>query len=111
MANLFSRKTSQSVGTTATRVGSYTTGAGVSTTVIGLSVANRTGSQITANVFHSDNANSNTYIVYNAPIPAGGTLVAVGGDQKIVLTAGDGIFVQSSAASSIDSILSILEIS
>jgi hypothetical protein len=111
MANTFTRKMSQSVGTTATRVGSYTVPAATATTIIGLSVANRTGSQVFANVFVSDNAVTNTYVVYNAPIPAGGALVAVGGDQKIVLTNGDGIFVQSSAASSIDAILSVLEVS
>jgi hypothetical protein len=37
-------------------------------------------------------------------------LVAVGGDQKLVLITGDKVFVQSSAASSIDAVLSILEI-
>jgi hypothetical protein len=37
-------------------------------------------------------------------------LVAVGGDQKVVLLPGDKIYVQSSAASSLDAVLSILEI-
>jgi len=109
MANTFTRKLSRSIGTTATRVGTYTVGASTSTTAIGLSVANTSTASISANVFHSDGSN-NTYIVYNAPIPAGGSLVAVGGDQKIVLVTGDGIFVQSTAASSVDAILSILEI-
>ena len=110
MANTFTRKLSRSVGLTPTRVGSYTVGSSTATTVIGLSIANVTGSTISANVYHSDGTN-NTFIVYNAPVPAGGTLVAVGGDQKIVLTTGDGIFVQSSAATSIDAIMSVLEIS
>ena len=109
MANSFTRRTSRSVGTAATRVGSYTVNAATSVTVIGLSVSNVTGSTINANVYHSDGTN-NTFIVYNAPVPAGGALVAVGGDQKIVLTAGDGIFVQSSAATSLDAIMSVLEI-
>ncbi len=39
----------------------------------------------------------------------GGNL-AVGGDQKLVLITGDKVYVQSSAASSIDAVLSILEI-
>jgi hypothetical protein len=37
-------------------------------------------------------------------------LIPIGGDQKIVLITGDKIYVQSSAASSIDAILSIMEI-
>ena len=110
MANNFTRRTSQAVGTTATRVGTYTVGASTSTTIIGLSIANVTGTTVSANVFHSTNNNTNTFVVYNAPVPAGGALVAVGGDQKIVLTAGDGIFVQSTDAGSIDAIMSILEI-
>ena len=109
MANTFTRKLSRSIGTTATRVGSYTVAASTSTTAIGLSVANTSTAAISANVYHSDGTN-NTYIVYNAPIPAGGSLVAVGGDQKIVMETGDGIFVQSTVASSADVILSILEI-
>lgn len=109
MANSFTRRTSRSVGTTATRVGAYTVNAATSVTVIGLSVANTTGATVSANVYHSDGTN-NTFIVYNAPVPAGGSLVAVGGDQKIVLTAGDGIFVQASAATSLDAIMSVLEI-
>jgi hypothetical protein len=36
--------------------------------------------------------------------------VAVGGDQKIVLVTGDSIWVQSTAATSIDAVMSIMEI-
>lgn len=110
MANTFTRKTSRSIGTTPVSVGSYTVGSGVTATVIGLSVANRTGTGVSANVYHTDGSN-NTYVVYNAPVPAGGTLIAVGGDQKIVLTAGDSIVVQSTSATSVDAIMSVLEIS
>lgn len=109
MANTFTRKLSRNIGITPIRIGTYTVGASTVSTVIGLSVANITSAAVNANVYHSDGSN-NTYIVYNAPIPAGGALVAVGGDQKIVMVAGDGIFVQSSAATSVDSILSVLEI-
>jgi len=109
MANTFTRKLSRSIGTTPTKVGAYTVGASTATTVIGLSIANTTTSAVNANVYHSDGTN-NTYVVYNAPIPAGGSLVAVGGDQKIVMITGDSIFVQSTVATSVDSILSVLEI-
>jgi hypothetical protein len=37
-------------------------------------------------------------------------LIVGGGDQKIVLETGDSILVQSSAASSIDAVMSIMEI-
>jgi hypothetical protein len=48
--------------------------------------------------------------VANAPISSGASLISVGGDQKIVMVTGDRMFVQSSAASSIDTIMSIMEI-
>ena len=49
-------------------------------------------------------------IVKGAPIPAGGSLVAIGGDQKLVMEASDIIKVKSDTATSIDVALSILEI-
>lgn len=110
MANTFKRKLSRGVGTTADEVGAYTVGAGVTTVVIGLTVTNTSGSAISANVFLNDGI-ANTNIVSNAPISSGSSLVVVGGDQKVVLETGDSIYVQSSAASSIDVVMSIMEIS
>ena len=109
MANTFTRKTSQNIGATATQIGAYTVAASTTTIVIGLVCTNTTGSAITANVFLA-NASANTYIVANAPISSGASLIPIGGDQKIVMITGDKIYVQSSAATSIDAILSIMEI-
>ena len=109
MANTFTRKLSQNVGTTATAINSYTVDANTTVVVVGLTVTNKTGSSITAKVFINDGS-ANTFISSNAPISLGSSLVAVGGDQKLVLITGDKVFVQSSAASSIDAVLSILEI-
>lgn len=109
MANTFTRKISQNVGTTATAIGAYTVAANTTVVVVGLTVTNKTGSSITANVFINDGA-ANTYVSANAPISSGSSLVAVGGDQKLVLITGDKVYVESSAASSVDAVLSILEI-
>ena len=109
MANTFTRKTSQNIGATATQIGVYTVGASTTAIAIGLTCTNTTGSAITANVFLA-NASANTYIVANAPISSGASLIPIGGDQKIVMITGDKIYVQSSAATSIDAILSIMEI-
>lgn len=109
MANTFTRKLSQNVGTTATAIGAYTVAANTTVVVVGLTVTNKTGSSITANVFINDGA-ANTYVSANAPISSGSSLVAVGGDQKLVLITGDKVYVESSASSSIDAVLSILEI-
>jgi hypothetical protein len=109
MANTFTRKTSQNVGASPDIIGNYTVPAATTTIVIGLVCTNTTGSAITANVFLA-NASANTYIVANAPISSGASLIPIGGDQKIVMITGDKIYVQSSAATSIDAILSIMEI-
>jgi hypothetical protein len=110
MANTFTRKLSRSVGTSAIEIGSYTVPSDTTTVVVGLSVTNRTGSAITANVYIQDSSLENTYIVTNAPVSSGSSLVVGGGDQKLVLITGDKVFVQSSASSSIDAIMSIMEI-
>ena len=109
MANTFTRKTSQNIGATADPIGSYTVPSATTAIAIGLTCTNTTGSAITANVFLA-NASANTYIVANAPISSGASLIPIGGDQKIVMITGDKIYVQSSAATSIDAILSIMEI-
>lgn len=109
MANTFTRKLSQNIGATPDKIGAYTVGAGTSTVVIGLTVTNTTGSAIEANVF-INNGVANTYVVANSPISSGASLVVVGGDQKIVLITGDSIYVQSSASTSVDAVMSIMEI-
>lgn len=110
MANTFTRKLSQNIGTTPTSIGAYTVAANTTAVVVGLTITNKTGSSISANVYINDGA-ANTYITANAPISSGSSLVAVGGDQKVVLLTGDSVYVESSAASSIDAVLSVLEIS
>jgi hypothetical protein len=109
MANTFTRKTSQNGGASPSIIGAYTVPSSTTTIVIGLTCTNTTGSAITANVFLA-NATANTYIVANAPISSGASLIPIGGDQKIVMITGDKMYVQSSAATSIDAILSIMEI-
>jgi hypothetical protein len=109
MANTFTRKLQQNTGTTADPVGAYTVPASTKTIVVGLSVTNTTSSAITANVF-INNGVANTYIIARGPVPAGSSLVVGGGDQKLVLITGDTMYVQSSAGTSIDTVMSILEI-
>ena len=109
MANTFKRKLSRAVGTTATAVGSYTVPSSTATTVIGLAVANVTASQVLITATVNDGSND-THLIKNAPVPSGGSIVIVGGDQKVVLETADSVKVQSSAASSVDVVMSILEI-
>ena len=46
-----------------------------------------------------------TLAVKTAAVPSGGSLVVVGGDQKVVMETGDSVKVTSSAASSCDVIM------
>jgi len=109
MANIFYRKASANVGATAVTVGSYTVQSGVKTVVLGLTVSNTTGSSISADVFISNGSN-NFYLVKGAPITAGGALVPIGGDQKLVLEFNDNVKVQTDSANSASVIMSIMEI-
>ena len=110
MANVFTRKVSRNIGTSLTAVGSYTVGSGVETTVIGLSVCNTTASPVTASVTINDGTND-AYLVKGAGVGVGNAFIPIGGDEKVVLITGDSIRVKSSAATSVDAVMSILEIS
>jgi hypothetical protein len=109
MANTFYRKQSANVGTTSTTVGSYTVSSTATTICVGLSISNTTGSAVNASLFINNGAN-NYYIVKNAPIASGGTLIPVGGDQKVVLQFNDNVKVVSDTATSLDVYMSIMEI-
>lgn len=96
-----------SVGTSATSV--YVSPAATTSILLELDLANRTGSEISANVTITDaNASVTSFIVQNAVLPVGASINIIAG-QKIVLEAGDNIQVQSTAASSLDAVASILE--
>jgi hypothetical protein len=108
MANTFKNRTLRAVGTGATDVGAVV-GVSTQTTLIGMTVANVTSGVISVTVTLGDGTNT-TNIVKTAPIPTGGSLVVLGGDQKVVLMTGDKITVTSDTASSADVIMSFLEI-
>jgi hypothetical protein len=108
MANTFKSFGVSAVGTSLTD--SYTAGAGVTSTVIGASVANINASTlVTVDVVLTKGA-TDYHLIKNAPVAPGGTLVVVGGDQKVVLETGNKIKVKSSLAASVDVVLSVLEI-
>jgi hypothetical protein len=108
MANNFKSFLSKDIGTSAASV--YTCPSATQTTLIGLSMGNTSGSTVTASAYIT-RSSVDYYIVKNASVPVGGSLVAVGGDMKVVLEPTDILKVVSSAASSIDAVASLLEIS
>jgi len=108
MANTFKNRTLRAVGTSPVDVGAVVA-ASTQTTLIGMTIANITSGVISVTVTLNDGSNT-TNIVKDAPIPTGGSLIPVGGDQKIVMMTGDKIIITSNTASSADVIMSFLEI-
>lgn len=106
--NTFKSYPSKNVGTSAATV--YTCPSATQTTLIGLSMANTSSSPITTDAYVTRSA-VNYYLVKGATVPVGGSLVIVGGDQKVVMQASDVLYVVNSAASSGDAFASLLEIS
>lgn len=107
MANTFVSYVNKDVGTSAATV--VTVAGGTQTTVIGMSCANTTASPVTVDAYITRSA-VDYYLIKGATVPVGGTLVIVGGDQKVVLVASDALKVISSTASSVDAVTSVLEI-
>jgi hypothetical protein len=106
MANTFKLKTKASVGVTTVSV--YTVPAATTTTVIGITLANISGSGINVGIGVSRVSAESIKLLKNAPVPQGSTLEFMQGN-KIVLEATDTLTVQSDTNSSLDVALTILE--
>ena len=108
MANAFKNRTLRAVGTSPVDVGAVVASS-TETTLIGMTLANITSGVISVTATLHDGSNT-THIVKDAPVPTGGSLIILGGDQKVVLMTGDKIIITSNTASSVDVIMSFLEI-
>ena len=100
MANIFKNYTSASVGTGATTT--YTVPSATTSVVIGCNLANRTGSQIRADV-----QVAGVFLIKGVPIPANSALSVL--DGKVILETTETVIVTSDTASSCDVIVSVLE--
>ena len=107
MATAFKNSINGIIGTESRRI--YKCPAGTTATVIGLSLANISGSEATGNVIIKANTSFQAHIIKDAPIPVGGALVVIGGDQKVVLEAADEMRVKGGASSSLSAVVSVLE--
>ena len=110
MANTFKLKTKANVGVTT--VGIYTAPAATTTVVIGITLANKTTTGVTADIYLDGYDGTDTYIVKSATIPAGSALEVMSGN-KIVLqnsgSAADVLRVTCNTGSALDATLSVLE--
>ena len=83
-------------------------------TLIGMTIANITSGVINVGI-KLINGSDQTWLVKDAPIPTGGSLIALGGDQKVCMQfvsggVGDTLSVISNTANSMHVVLSYLEI-
>lgn len=120
MANDFKRFAIPDVGTgtgaSATTVYSVPAGAGstaLESIVIGITLANKSTTGVTASVFLDNYDGTNdVYIIKDATIPAGSSLEVMSGNKIVVQnngTTGDILKVSSNTATAIDTTITVLE--
>ena len=116
MANDFKRFCVPDVGTTNTTLYGVPAGASSSaleTIVIGITMANKSTSGITASIFIDNEDGSNdVFIVKNASIPAGASLEVMAGNKLVLQNDGtnaDNLEGIASVANALDVTVSVLE--
>ena len=109
MANTFKNKVYNGANTSANaNMNVYTVPASTTTVVIGLTLSNTSTSQITADIKLS--AGQTVHLAKNIPIPAGSSFEFMAGN-KVIMEATNTITTSSDTADSLDTVLSIMEIS
>lgn len=112
MANTFKLKSN--AGLTTSLVDYYTVPASTTAIIVGMSVANTSGSSITVDVrIVSDTidseTNETTYLIKGAPVPSGSSLEVMSGN-KLVLQTTDKIQALASTTGVADLLVSLMEI-
>ena len=117
MANDFKRictpDISSSSNTTIYAVPAGPSSAALESIVIGITMANKTSSGVTASIFiDNEDGTNDVYIVKDASIPAGAALEVMSGNKLVLMNDGsnaDNLEALASAASSVDVTVSVLE--
>jgi len=107
MANTFKLKTKANVGITTQNV--YVVPSATTTVVIGITLANTSGSGCIVGVGITRPSTDDVKLLKNAPIPQGSSLEFMSGN-KVVLETADTITVDSDTNNSVDATLTIMEI-
>ena len=106
MAQNFRRYVSKNVGKSAAQVFS----ANSYDTIIGISLANTTSSQVFVDAYIEDaDSSNNIYLIKNAPIHVGSQLQLIDGGAKVVVKSGDVLTVISDSANSVDAVVSCVD--
>ena len=107
MANTFKLKTKANVGVTTSNV--YAVPSATTTVVIGVTLANTSGSSINVGVGITRASTDDIHLMKNVPIHQGSSFEFMGGN-KIVLETTDILTVKSDVNNSLDVALTIMEI-
>ena len=107
MANTFKLKTKANVGVTTSNV--YTVPSATTTVVIGVTLANTTGSSINVGVGVTRASTDDVKLMKNVPIPQGSSFEFMAGN-KVVLETTDTLTAESDVNNSLDVALTIMEI-
>ena len=112
MANNFKRATKSSLVTadvTSSSTTNILTATGANTLiVIGMVTANKTNLSATVDLYLVSSAGDSTYLVRNAPVPAGSSLEYISA-SKFVMNAGDVLRARSNYSATLDITVSYLE--
>jgi hypothetical protein len=110
MTTAFKNVLSSGLGTTPTTV--LTTNASAKTTVIGLSMTNTTANVLLASVQLQDTvANTSAYFVQNIVLPPNTSARVINGGERLVLGPSTNVIIVSNQDSSVDLVMSYVEIS
>jgi len=116
MANDFKRFCVPSVGTSLTTLYGVPAGASsaaLESIVIGITMANKTSTGVTASIFiDNEDGTNDVFIVKDASIPAGASLEVMSGNKLVLQndgTNGDNLEATCSVANSLDVTVSVLE--
>ena len=107
MANTFKLKTKANVGVTTSNV--YAVPSATTTVVIGVTLANTSGSSINVGIGINRGSSDDVKLMKSVPIPQGSSFEFMGGN-KIVLETTDTLVAESDVNSSLDVALTIMEI-
>ena len=107
MANTFKLKTKANVGTATSDV--YVVPSATTTVVIGVTLANTTGSSINVGVGITRASTDDVNLMKNVPIPQGSSFEFMAGN-KVVLETTDTLTAVSDVNNSLDVALTIMEI-
>ena len=115
MTSVFKNVLTASVGTSPTTV--LTTNASATTTLIGMSLTNTSSELVTVSIQLTDpnggglGVPTSAYYISNVVVPAFQSLRVISGGEKLILQASSTVVITSSVASSIDVVMSWVEIS